>query len=88
MDGDSMCEVAERIADSLFELEAILPDTFEVFEIEVSQESWISIVKSMGDLIVTGKYAQPFELFGKHLTINYDAKYQFALKTRVRREKA
>lgn len=83
-----MCELVEAIASSLFELEVSMPKRFEVFEIEVSQDSWISIVKSMGDLIVTGKYAQPFELFGKHLTINHDAKDPFALKTRVRREEA
>ena len=83
-----MCEVVEEIADALAELEARIPKKFEVFEIEVSQDSWISIVKSMGDLIVTGKYAQPFELLGKHLIINHDAKDPFALKTRVRREEA
>lgn len=79
-----MCELADRIADALAELEAILPDKFEVFEIDVSQESWIEIVKNLGDLIVSGKYMQPFELFGKILNIDHGMKEPFALRTRLK----
>ena len=79
-----MCEVAERIAGSLFELEAILPDKFEVFQIDVSQACWIEIVKNLGDLIVSGKYVQPFELFGKILNIDHGMKEPFALRTRLK----
>lgn len=79
-----MCEVVETIASSLFELEAILPDKFEVFEIDVSQESWIEIVKNMGDLIVAGNYVQSFQLFGKILNIDHGMKEPFALRTRLK----
>lgn len=82
-----MCEVVEEIADALAELEARTPKKFEVFEIEVSQESWFSIIKNRFELVFTGRY-EPFKLLGKHLTINHDATYPFALKTRARREEA
>lgn len=79
-----MCEVTKRIADSLFELEAILPDKFEVFQIDVSQACWIEIVKNLDDLIVSGKYMRPFKLFGRILDIDYGTKEPFALRTRLK----
>ena len=79
-----MFEVAKRIAGSLFELEAILPDKFEVFQIDVSQACWIEIVKNLGDLIVSGKYMRPFKLFGRILNIDHGMKEPFALRTRLK----
>lgn len=78
-----MCEVVATIASSLFELEAKMPERFEVFQIDVSQESWIEIVKNMGDLIVAGNYVQSFQLFGKILNIDHGMKEPFALRTRL-----